>query len=141
MLGAVGCDNFGSTIINNMGDISIDVTHIKRVQNVPTGTAFILVDNKGQNLISFVGGANDEVDIRLIDEAEHTIRKADVLLVQLECPIHVVEYAIQKAFAFGTPVILNPAPAISLSDDIIRQCTIMMPNEFEADSISPTAIP
>lgn len=136
MIGAVGDDDFGSTLINKMREISIDVTNIKKVRKVPTGTAFILVDKKGQNLISFIGGANDEVDIKLIDQAENVIKKADVFLAQLECPVQVVEYAIKKASSFGTPVILNPAPAVSLSDSIIRRCTILMPNESEAEVLT-----
>jgi ribokinase len=136
MIGAVGCDVFGSTIINNMRDISIDVTHIKKVEDVPTGTAFIFVDKNGQNLISFIGGANDEVNSKLIDEVEYMIKEADVFLVQLECPVQVVEYAIKKASSFGTPVILNPSPAVPLSNCIIRRSTILIPNESEAEILT-----
>jgi len=136
MVGAVGCDMFGSSLINNMRGLSIDVTHIKKVEDSPTGTAFILVDENGQNLISFVGGANDEVDSDLVDDAEDAIKGADALLVQLECPIQVIEYAIKKASSFGTPVILNPAPAVSLPDNIMQQCSVLLPNESEAGALT-----
>jgi len=136
MLGAVGTDEFGTDLIRGMGDISIDNSHVKRVAEFPTGTAFIIVDEKGQNLISFVGGANDTIDEALIDNAEQDIKKADVFLVQLECPVNIVEYGIKKAASLDVPVIFNPAPAVPLSDGIIACCEAVMPNESEAEALT-----
>ncbi len=136
ILGAVGGDQFGSALLANMRSAGITVDSIDRRKRASTGIAFIIVDRKGQNLIPFVPGANGELDRSHVDSAVDVIKAADVFLVQLECPAGTVEHAIRTASDSGVPVILNPAPAISVSEDILKRCTVVMPNESEAEVLT-----
>jgi ribokinase len=133
MLGAVGNDQYGKTLLDNMKSVGIDIDRIEKRDGVSTGIAFIMVDTKGQNLISFVSGANGEIDNSLIDRALGVLKEADALLIQLECPVRTVEYAIEMFSSHGVTVLLNPAPALPISEDILSKCTVVMPNEIEAE--------
>lgn len=136
MLGAVGDDVFGSRLLDNLRAYDIDAELVTASPSHSTGVAFILVDRTGQNLISFVTGANGSLEKGIVDQAHTVIAEADVLLVQLECPLAVVEYAVKTASDLGTDVILNPAPALEVSDDTLTCCSVVMPNETEAEILT-----
>ncbi len=135
MVGAVGNDMFGRTLLDNLRKYAIDTGYVRELPT-SSGIALILVDRKGQNLISFVSGANGIVDRSMVDDAREVIAGADVLLLQLECPVETVEYAVRAAHSLGTDVILNPAPASSVSDETLKQCAVVMPNETEAEILT-----
>ena len=101
--------------------------------------ALITVDDKGENCIAVAPGANDALSANDIQQQEQVIRNAGLLLIQLEIPLSTVEYAISVAATSGIPVILNPAPARALSDELLKNITIISPNEKEAEML--TGIP
>jgi ribokinase len=133
ILGAVGNDQFGNILLENMKSVGIDVGRVEVRDGVSTGIALIMVDAKGQNLISFFPGANGEIDKSLIDSSLGVVKGADAFLVQLECPSKIIEYAIEMCSGCGVPVLLNPAPAIPISEGVLKKCTVVMPNETEAE--------
>lgn len=130
MLGKVGKDSFGKDLIEAMKKSGVKTEHIKEGEKA-TGIAKIIVEKNGQNRILVVAGANSEVDREYIDEHLDVIRDCDVLVAQLEIPIETVAYVLEKAKEFGKMTILNPAPARELSEDIIRNSDLIIPNESE----------
>ena len=102
--------------------------------------ALILVDGQGENLISVASGANHALTPAEIDQAADCIRSADVLMLQLEVPLDTVQRAAEIAAAADVPVILNPAPAAPLPDDLLRLVTYLTPNESEAGQLVGVAV-
>ena len=116
-----------------MKSAGITIDRIEIRDGVSSGIAFIMVDTQGQNLISFVPGANGKIDNSFIDGVLAVVQEADALLCQLECPVATIEYAIEMFSSRKIPVLLNPASALPISEDILRRCAVVMPNETEAE--------
>jgi ribokinase len=128
----VGDDDLGRRAIEGFQREGIDISRVHRDKKAPTGVAMIYVDATGENCIAVAAGANEHLVPRNILSARALIAKASVLLVQLEIPPDTVEAAVKAASESGTKVILNPAPARFLSDEILRSVSVLTPNETEA---------
>ena len=138
-ISSVGNDIFGKEAISNYREDGIDSRAIKTDPEHATGTALILIDKDGENSISVAPGANNSLSKTDLEKASAVIQGASVLLVQLEIPIETVEAAVQMANSFDVKVVLNPAPARHLSDQLLKQISIITPNESEAEHL--TGIP
>ena len=101
-----------------------------------SGTALILVDSKGQNVISVALGANGARSVDDIKPYLDDIRSAKVLLMQLETPVPTVAAAAACAHAAGTTVVLNPAPAAKLPRELLANVDWITPNETEAEILT-----
>ena len=101
-----------------------------------SGTALILVDSKGQNVISVALGANGALSVDDIKPYLDDIRSAKVLLMQLETPVPTVAAAAACAHAAGTTVVLNPAPAAKLPRELLANVDWITPNETEAEILT-----
>ncbi len=133
MLGAVGNDDNGKRILQNLNSVNVDTSKIKICENEGTGVAFICVEQAGNNSIIVDSGANFAVDNTYIDENLDVIRESDIVILQLEIPFETVLYAAQTAKSMGKMVILDPAPAINNLDKRLLSCVdIIKPNETEA---------
>ncbi|MGH2458295.1 MAG: ribokinase [Chloroflexota bacterium] len=97
-----------------------------------TGVALILVDRRGENVISVAPGANARLRPDDVRAAEDAFDGARVLLVQLEIPIETVRTALEIARTRGIITVLNPAPARPVPDDLLRLVEWLTPNETEA---------
>jgi ribokinase len=134
MIGAVGQDDFGRRMKEGLRKVGINVSFIQENPGVPSGTAMIIVDAAGENVIVLSAGANSYV---VIDRnAEELIRNAKILLIQLEIPTDIVFRSIEIANDAGVPVLLNPAPAIALPNEIYSRIDYLIPNEIEASILS-----
>ena len=131
MIGAVGEDVFGQALLDNLSKAGVDTSAVARVPG-PSGVAPILIDDKGQNSIVVVPGANGKVDIHAVDRQSDLIRSAGMVLCQLELPIATVTHLLALCAQAGVPVMLDPAPAAPLPDAIFQQATWFTPNETEA---------
>lgn len=132
-LACVGDDAKGHELVENLKANHVDVSHIKYSKQNPTGTAIINVDEKGDNNIAVIQGANLECDKAYILEKEELFKECDYVLLQLEIPFDAVEEAIRLAAKYNKKVILNPAPASAeLNKDIYKYITYMTPNETES---------
>ena len=136
MIGQVGDDGFGQTLRAGLAADGIDVSGVKQTSAVGTGVAMILVEDIGQNRIVLAPGANGALTPADIDAQGAAIAGAALLVVQLEVPLPVVQRAMALARAAGVPVLLNPAPAATLPDDLWSQVDIVVPNESEASLIT-----
>jgi len=131
MLGAVGDDPAGKFLLNNLQSVGVNISHVKTDKNTRTGMAWITVNKAGDNCITVIQGANQRVDIPYIQENISVIEDADIILLQLEIPLETVEYVAMVAKSLGKYVILDPAPAIPLSDDLLQKVDLIKPNETE----------
>jgi ribokinase len=132
----VGNDVHGKVGIQRLTEELIDTRYISYDTDAATGVAFIVVDERGDNIIVVASGANARLSPADIETAQDEILSADVLLVQLEIPIETVGAAIKKAHDHGTIVILNPAPAQPLHRDFLQEIDIITPNIVEAEMIT-----
>ena len=134
----VGNDLFGDNALAGYRSEGMDVSHVLR-SDKPTGSALILVDGQGENVISVAPGANADFTVQDMDALSPVIRGADYLLLQLEIPVPSVVRAVEIAREAGVFVILNPAPACALPDEIFRNVSLIIPNRTELSLLSGVA--
>lgn len=136
MLGCVGADDFGNTLLESLSKAGVDITHMRRVSHTTTGTACIYVDEKGHNSIVVVTGANQYCDVEYLKTKRHLFEQADYILLQMEIPYETVEYAVDLAAEVGAKVILNPAPAPDrLPASLLKKLDYVTPNETELSKL------
>ena len=128
-IGAVGSDAAGDTLRAAFVHDAVDVSLLATVRE-PTGRALIGVSDDAENLIIVVPGANHALSVDHIDAAAALLANAKVVLVQLEVRLAVVQRAVELA-GRDTIVVLNPAPASELPDDVLRHVDVITPNEHE----------
>jgi ribokinase len=128
MLGRVGKDSFGDFLLDNLKSNDVDSQLVRR-DDASTGTATIIVDATGQNSIVLSPGANGKVSAADMEKA--SFLEHDLLLLQLEIPVPTVLAAAQHARENNVRVILNPAPARQLPDELIALADYLIPNETE----------
>jgi ribokinase len=128
MVGAVGADDLGDEALRELAAEGIDVAAVARLDGVPTGVAAIVVDARGENFIAVASGANAELDAATVAAA---VPNGDgVVLLGHEIPDAAVVAGIRAARAAGRRVVLNPAPARRLADDL--EGVVLTPNSHEA---------
>ncbi len=134
MIGAVGADAMGDSLLALLAAEAIDAGGVARLVGSPTGVALIAVSDAGENLIVVVPEANGRVDDAMIARHASTIAGAGVVLAQLECPLDAVAAALAIGRGAGAVTILNPAPVPpdGLPDAILGLCDLLVPNEHEA---------
>jgi ribokinase len=136
-VGCLGTDTFGDLAQSVLADEGVDTGFIERSADFHTGAAMILVNEvTGENWITVVPGANLQLLPDGIDAASESFDGANVLLLQLEIPLPTVEHTISLARERGLRVILNPAPAQALPDDLLSRIDILTPNEMELERLT-----
>ena len=136
MVGRVGDDAFGNQLLNNLSADGIDHTFVLRDGTSATGVALIVVDDAGQNTIVVASGANMRLSPSDVDAAAAVFATADALLLQLESPLQTVIHAAKLARAHGVTVILNPAPARPLPQELLTLVDVLVPNESETSLLT-----
>ncbi len=135
-IASVGDDSFGSQMIEKFKQDGINTEAVMIEKNTPTGIAMIQVAATGENSICISSEANDHLTIERITPHHKLIQLADTLLMQLETPIETIEKAAQIAKNAATKVVLNPAPAQKLTDNLLQLIDIITPNETEAELLT-----
>ncbi len=135
-ISCVGDDAFGSNMISSFQNDGIKTDFVFTENQTPTGVALILVDQQGENSIAVAPGANYKLTPTRIDEARILISQADLILLQLEIPLETVQYVIELASSLGKKILLNPAPAQKLEDELIRKLFVLVLNETETELIT-----
>lgn len=137
MLGCVGEDSMGEALVESLRECGADVSRIRTVWEVPTGTAVIYVNARGDNSIVVVGGANHFCTVDYLQEHDNLFQEADYIMLQMEIPYDAVFYAIRRAGELKKTVILNPAPAPDgLPEEIWEKIDYITPNETELLKLS-----
>jgi ribokinase len=131
----VGDDLFGRDTARRMKKEGI-AARLVVDKKEPSGTALILVDAKGQNVISVALGANGTLLPKDVAPFRADVESAAALLMQLETPLETVAWAAKVAHDAGVPVILNPAPARRLPRSLYPLIDWITPNETEAELLT-----
>lgn len=131
----VGRDIFGDNAIAGYQKEGIDCSRILRSDKA-SGTALILVDGNAENCIAVAPGANADLTPEDVDSVADVIRSADYLILQLEIPVESVLRAAKIAHEAGVYVILNPAPACHLPEELFGYISLITPNQTESALLS-----
>jgi ribokinase len=135
----VGDDMFGEQALEGFAKDSINTEYVFKDKQQPSGCALIFVAKDGENSIAVASGANARLTPEHIDLAKDKIISSEILIMQLETPLDTVKHTAQLASDNGIMVILDPAPAQQLDDDLLKHISILTPNESEAELL--TGIP
>jgi len=135
-VGCVGDDLFHDLVVGGLSDAGVDLAHLRTVPG-PTGIAHIRVDSSAQDDIVMVPLANAALSADQIDDALTALAPTtSVLLTQLETPSALTAHITARGREHGMTVILDPAPAAPLPDDVWGNIDIVTPNETEASLLS-----
>jgi ribokinase len=132
MIGAVGDDSFGRTLVDHLTHQGINTKNIIEVKDVSSGIASIIL-SAADNSIIVVPGANNSITPEIIEKHEDIIRASSILLLQLEIPLESVIRSIELAKKHGVLTILNPAPIQKLPKNLLEMVDFVTPNEHEQE--------
>ena len=132
----IGDNMFGQKAKEGFIKDKINVDYVLTDESEPSGVAMICVDEDGENSIAVASGANSKLSPSDIQKYSEVISSADILVMQLEIPLETVHQAASIASDNDVTVILNPAPAQELSDDLLSHISILTPNESEAELLT-----
>ena len=136
MLGCVGDDVMGQTIIENLQANNVDTTYVRTVPGMQSGSAHIFIED-GDNRIVVVKGANDAVDTAYIAQMRQLIAMSDVVLMQYEIPTATIELAAQICREEQVRYVINPAPMKAMGATTLAHAAYITPNEIEAAQLYP----
>ncbi|PWC20063.1 ribokinase [Brenneria roseae subsp. roseae] len=139
-IACVGEDDIGARIRQQLSDDRIDVSAVETIKNETTGVALIFVNGEAENMIGINAGANAAVTPDYLDRYQQHIIDASALLMQLESPLETVIAAARLAHDNQTKVILNPAPACELPDELLSLVDMITPNETEAQYLTGVTV-
>ncbi len=131
-----GNDLFGNQAVGLLMREGIDTQYIVKDTVLPSGVALITVDSAGENSIVVAPGSNGNLLSEDIPPVIFEGSKYEILLLQLEIPIETVEFSAVSASEHGIKVILNPAPACKLPDNLLKHTWLITPNETEAEALT-----
>ncbi len=135
-VGKIGNDIFGKQAVQLLEDEGIGVEYVATDPDLPSGVAMITVDGKGENSIVVAPGSNGSFSFSDFDMALPELDRSDMVLLQLEIPLATVAHIAEHASRRGKQVVLNPAPADQLPDDLFHHIDLITPNESEAELLT-----
>ncbi|TPK32480.1 ribokinase [Mesorhizobium sp. B2-5-4] len=135
MIGAVGNDSFAGDAMRLLREAGVDLSRI-RESDRPTGTALILVDERGENIITVVPGANATVSADDLSPADLPLKQGDLVLLQHEIPLPTVEASLRAARHAGAISVLNTAPFRAEAASFLTRADYVVANETEFDLYS-----
>ena len=135
-IACTGDDDIGERVRRQLERDRIDVAPVRAVKEQSTGVALIFVNAEGENVIGIHAGANAALTTERVEAQRAIIAGAEALLMQLESPVESVLAAAKIAHENHTTVVLNPAPARVLSDELLALVDIITPNETEAEKLT-----
>jgi ribokinase len=137
MVCRVGSDEHGKGIIMNFQREGVETRYISSDADAPTGSAFVTVDEAGENTIVVYTGANGKLGGEDVQRVFEVVKTAAVCVAQMEIPLRTIEKLAEAAQACNVPFILNTAPAPQSDiSHIIEKVEILCPNRREAELLS-----
>lgn len=134
-VGSIGNDYFGSMLQERLEEERIGTTHLK-ISKQPTGTASIMVDSEGDNIIAVAPGADKALTLGDLEQIDELLEKSSVFLAQLEMPDEIVMKGLEKASKAGVKTILNLAPARELPDKSLQMVDVLVLNDLELKDLA-----
>jgi ribokinase len=135
MVAAVGDDDLGDEAVGLLEAEGIDVSAVRRLEGSATGVALIVVDDAGENQIAVAPGANAALDAAWVERSLRGAAGGAVLLA-LEVPDAAVLAAARAAREGGLGLVLNPAPARDLPEELLALSPVLTPNRAEARALT-----
>jgi ribokinase len=135
-IACVGSDDIGERVRKQLASDQIDTRQIEAIADTTTGVALIFVNEEAENVIGIDAGANKALTPEYLERYKQQIIEASALLMQLESPLESVIAAARIAKDHQTQVILNPAPACELPDELLSLVDMITPNETEAEKLT-----
>jgi ribokinase len=130
-IGSIGDDDFGRRTRTSLLDSGVDTTYVCVRPSSSTGVALVLSETSGENMIAIAAGANDFLLPADIDAAADAIAEASIVVCQFESPAATIERVLEVAKLSGVPVLLNPAPARQMGDELVDGIRFLVPNRQE----------
>ncbi|KON86197.1 ribokinase [Sporosarcina globispora] len=137
LFGSVGEDENSHIIIKKLENENINLGNLQSVKGLPTGAAFIELC-QSENRIIVVPGANNSTNVDYVKNVASELLNYDVIVFQLETPIEMIEYLVPLLNDHGKTIILNPAPAQTLGEELLKKITYVTPNEHEYNLVFNT---
>lgn len=139
-IASVGQDSLGDEAVRGFELEGIDVRFVQRDEEAASGVALIFVAEDGENSIAVASGANGRLSPDDLSLSHDVVTSATCVLTQLETPLATVLAVAEIARSAGVPVVLNPAPAQPLPDNLLRRVSILTPNEHEASLLTGVSV-
>jgi ribokinase len=135
-IGRVGNDAFGREVLAAVSGEGVDTSQVFEDPDTGTGLAVISVDDRAENTIVIIPGANGQLDDRDVLRASPFLTKDSMLMLQLETPLEPSLQLSRIARERGAKVILDPAPAYALPKEAYGSVDFLTPNEVEAEILT-----
>jgi ribokinase len=135
-IGRTGNDFYGEQILKVLQQDNIDTSYVIRDKAMATGITSVIVDDLGESGITVTQGANINLSEEDLLNARFAISSADVVLLQLDIPVDTVRFAADLVGSPGVKVILNPAPALPVSDELLKSISILTPDASQAEILT-----
>ena len=139
-IGKMGKDIFKEKLVQNMKNDGVNLDYLLIDNKESTGIALITVDATGENEIVVVSGSNMKLAPDEVASKRHVFQQVNVVLTQLEIPLETVQKAAELAKASSALLILNPAPARTLPEHLLKQVDFLTPNETELEILSGKSV-
>jgi ribokinase len=139
-IGRLGEDIFGDLALKFLQQNGINTSFVIRDKSLSSGVSSIVQDENGESSVTVSSGANMNLSPEDIQVARSALTQTDILLLQLEIPIETVRYAANIARSSGIKVILDPAPALPVSDELLKSVSILTPDASEAERLTGITI-
>ncbi len=140
MIGRVGADDYGAQMRDLLAHDGIDVSHVLVDEEAPSGVAVIFVDERAQNYVTAVYGANAHCGDEEIDAVADAISGPAVLLVQQEIPLDVTHGAMRAVRKRNVTVILDPSPVRTYTSGLLEYADLVTPNQPEAEALTGVTV-
>ena len=132
----LGNDLFGSQALEHFEKENINTEFVSLDEDEPSGVALINVDSKGENTIVVASGSNSNLTPQKLTQFFNSVKTHSLVVIQFEIPLPTVEFVVQQCANKSIPVIINPAPANKISEELWKHVFAVTPNESEAEIIT-----
>lgn len=140
LIGRLGRDGLADTIRSVLTDAGVGLTHVRTMDDVASGMAFVTVDAQGENAIVVSSGANAELTPAEVDAEAEVLQRSRIAVAQLETPLDAVARFAQLCEQHGVELLLNAAPYRPLPADLLRRCAYVVLNRDEAAALTGIAL-
>lgn len=137
ILGCVGNDAEGNSIIDCLKNAYVHIEGLSVFSSLPTGKSYIFVPDSGNSSIIVYPGANAAYKMEHIRSYRHLIQTSNYCLLSTELDMDLIVYIIRKCEKYGTEILLKPSSISHFPDDFLPKIAYMIPNQHELDCILP----
>jgi ribokinase len=135
LIGCIGDDLNGQKVLGDLRSFGVDISRVKKLEGVLSGTAMVTLDRSATNTILVFPGANAYLTVDYLEQVQKIIADCKILLVSMETPVNVALKAISIAKQNGVMTIVDPGPADLISIEVAKECDLLLPNLQEAGAL------